>query len=268
MINNPKVSVLMGVYNCEKTVEEAIDSIRNQTYENWELIICDDGSIDNTCNIVERIADKDSRIILIKNNTNLGLNKTLNNCLKIASGDYIARMDGDDRCSFKRFEKQVDFLNSQDEYFIVSTPMKFFDENGFWGESHTKNKPTSEDVVTGSPIHHAPVMMKKECLDTVNGYTEDKRMLRVEDVNLWIKLYAAGYKCFNLDESLYYMRNDKNALNRRKYKYRINSTYVRLLGCKMLRLNYKCYVKAFTPMIIGLVPAKLRYQLRRFQMRG
>lgn len=71
MINNPKVSVLMGVYNCEKTVEEAIDSIRNQTYENWELIICDDGSIDNTCNIVERIADKDSRIILIKNNTEL-----------------------------------------------------------------------------------------------------------------------------------------------------------------------------------------------------
>ena len=70
----------------------------------------------------------------------------------------------------------------------------------------------------------------------VGGYTEDPRMLRVEDVNLWIKLYGAGYRCCNIQEPLYRMRNDQNALNRRKYVYRINSTYVRMQGCRLLKL--------------------------------
>lgn len=267
MKNNPKISVIMGIFNCENTLEEAIISIKNQTYKNWELIMCDDGSTDNTFEIAKKIINNDSRMILIKNETNLGLNKTLNNCLKLASGEYIARMDADDKCCSERFEKQIKFLESQNQFLIVSCPMKFFDSDGFWGQSHVKKMPTCEDIVIGSPIHHAPVMMKKECIDNVNGYTENKKMLRVEDVNLWIKLYTAGYRCFNLDEPLYYMRNDKNALNRRKYKYRVNSTYVRLLGCKELKLNFKCYLKAFNPMVIGLIPSQIRYQLRRIQQK-
>ena len=78
-------------------------------------------------------------------------------------------------------------------------------------------------------------------MEEVGGYTEHRRMLRVEDVNLWIKLYAAGYRCRNLPEPLYRMRNDQNALNRRKYRYRVNSVYVRLQGCRMLKLGIKSY---------------------------
>jgi glycosyltransferase EpsE len=104
-------------------------------------------------------------------------------------------------------------------------------------------------------------------MDAVGGYTEDPRMLRVEDVNLWIKLYAAGFRGYNIQQPLYRMRNDQNALNRRKYIYRINSAYVRLLGCRMLKLGPKSYAKACMPMIVGLVPAKLRQMIRKRQGR-
>lgn len=255
----------MGIYNCGDTLAGAVASIQNQTYSNWELILCDDGSTDNTYDVAKSLADKDDRIILIKNEKNLGLNITLNNCLSRATGDFIARMDGDDECVPNRFEKQLDFLNTHSEYDIVSSYMTLFDETGDWGFSKTPEYPTKEQVVVGSPICHAPVMIRKECMDAVGGYTVDKRMLRVEDVNLWIKLYTKGYKAYNIQEPLYRMRNDKNALNRRKYKYRINSTYVRLLGCKALNLGIKYYFKAFNPMIVGLVPAKLRHYIRKKQ---
>lgn len=262
-----KISVLMGIYNCAETLEQAVVSIQNQTYQNWELILCDDGSTDNTYAVAERIAGNDPRIILVKNDCNYGLNVTLNRCLSLATGEYIARMDGDDDCVPERFEKQLHFLKSHPEFDIVSSPMILFDETGEWGRTTAKEYPQLEDVVTGSPICHAPVMMRKASLDAVHGYTEDVRMLRVEDVNLWIKLYAAGFRCYNLQEPLYRMRNDQNALNRRKYKYRVNSVYVRLQGCRTLHLGPKCYIKAVRPMVYGLVPAQLRHMLRKKQNR-
>lgn len=92
----PKISVLMGIFNCASTLEQAVLAIQNQTYDNWELILCDDGSSDNTYEVAQALAAKDSRIVLLRNVKNLGLNQTLNNCLVVATGDYIARMDGDD----------------------------------------------------------------------------------------------------------------------------------------------------------------------------
>lgn len=264
-LNNGQISILMGIYNCSDTLEHAVGSIISQTYDNWKLIMCDDGSEDQTYEIALRLAQNDKRITLLRNEKNMGLNYTLNRCLSAADGEYIARMDGDDDCIPERFSLQVDFLKSHPEFSIVSSPMILFDENGEWGETVAPEKPTAENVVCGSPICHAPVMMRKECMDAVGGYTDDKKMLRVEDVNLWIKLYAAGYRCYNIQRPLYRMRNDKNALNRRKYIYRVNSTYVRLQGCKMLNLGVKCYLKAFKPMIKGLVPARARNVMRRAQ---
>ena len=141
--------------------------------------------------------------------------------------------------------------------------MSMFDENGEWGIQRIPEHPTKEQVVTGTPIHHAPVMMRMECLREVGGYTEDVRKLRVEDVDLWIKLYAKGYRCYNIQEPLYTMRNDKNALNRRKFKYRINSTRTRLEGCKALHLGIGSYLRSFKPMIIGMIPAGIRRKIKK-----
>lgn len=262
-LDKPAVSVIMGAYNCADTIADAVKSIQTQTFTDWELIICDDGSADDTVKVAEGLMENDKRIIVIRNSTNLGLNKTLNHCLKHASGKYIARMDGDDLCDSSRFEKQYHFLETHPEYAICGTPMKFFDENGFWGELHVPQTPSPQQVVSGSPICHATVMMRKSAVDAVGGYTEDDRMLRVEDVNLWIKLYSEGFRAYNLQEPLYSMRNDQNAVNRRKYKYRINSTYVRLMGCRMMKLGVRSYIQAFKPMVYGLVPGKLRHLIRQ-----
>lgn len=262
-----KVSVLMGIYNCADTLKQAVVSIQNQTYTNWELILCEDSSEDNTYEVAKALAAQDARIKLLKNEKNLGLNATLNRCLAVATGEYVARMDGDDDCIPERFERQVCFLRNHPKFQITSCPMKLFDENGEWGQTTVPEKPTPEDVVGGTPISHAPVMLRKECMDAVGGYTEDSRMLRVEDVNLWIKLYAAGYRCCNIQEPLYRMRNDQKALNRRKYKYRLNSSYVRIQGCRIMKLPFRCYLKAIRPMIIGLVPSRVRLIIRKMQRR-
>ena len=141
--------------------------------------------------------------------------------------------------------------------------MLFFDSEGQWGRNYVKAYPQKEDIVSGNPICHAPVMMWKSCIDKVGGYSQNARVLRVEDVDLWIKLYLAGFRCYNLSEPLYMMRNDKNALNRRKYRYRLNSTYVRLMGCRSMKLSPKYYLVSFKPMLYGLVPAGIRLMIRR-----
>ena len=126
-----KVSVIMGIYNCASTLGEAIESIIFQTYEDWELILCDDGSTDGTLKVAHKYKEiYPDKIILIQNKKNLGLNATLNHCLKYVTGDYIARMDGDDISLPNRFEVEVNYLDRHQECAIVSCPMIYFDERG------------------------------------------------------------------------------------------------------------------------------------------
>ena len=168
---NPKISVIMGIYNCEDTLEDAIESILAQTYKNWELIMCDDGSGDRTYEIARQYLKAYSgKIILLKNEKNKGLNHTLNRCLDMATGDYIARMDADDMCSKERFAEEVAILQNEPDIAIVSTDMLYFDENGIWGKISHPLYPQKKDFVHGTPFCHAPCMVRKEAYDTVNGY--------------------------------------------------------------------------------------------------
>ena len=128
MTECPKVSVIMGIYNCEKTLPEAIESILRQTYPNWELILCDDGSSDGTYAIADSYAKRDpQRIILIRNETNKKLAYTLNRCLSVASGELIARMDGDDISHPDRFLRQTEYLLAHPDVQLVGTDMRCFD---------------------------------------------------------------------------------------------------------------------------------------------
>ena len=123
----PKVSVIMGVHNGEKTLSRAIDSILNQTFSDFELIICDDFSTDATYKIMKSYALKDNRIIILKNERNLGLAASLNKCINISKGEYIARMDDDDISYSERFCRQVDFLDHNHKYAFVSSIVDCYD---------------------------------------------------------------------------------------------------------------------------------------------
>ena len=268
-----KVSILMGIYNCAPTLPEAIDSILAQTFSDWQLILCEDGSQDDTYAVAMAYqAQYPEKILLLRNERNMGLNHTLNRCLAAATGEYVARMDGDDISLPRRLEKEAAFLDAHPEYAIVSTPMIFFDEHGDWGRCSCIEKPEKRDFIHHSPVHcHAPCMIRLEALEAVGGYTEDRRMLRFEDVNLWYKLYAKGYTGYNLDEPLYKMRDDQAATRRRGLRSRMNGVYVTWVGFRLFRFPWYLYgyvVLDFAKHFIkGIMPEWLYLKFHRKSVR-
>lgn len=254
----PVISIISGIYNCADTLEEAISSILAQSFTDWEWILCDDASVDQTYDIAAKYKEQyPEKFILLRNDQNRGLNYTLNRCLEHASGKYIARMDGDDICSPERFAEEVSFLENHSDFAIVSTDMEFFDETGVWGNICHPEYPQNRDFLHGSPFCHAPCMVRKEAYDAVGGYSVEKWLLRVEDYHLWIKLYRQGFRGKNIHLPLYQMRDDRNAYARRKFRYRLNEAYVRLLVVRELGLPFYTAAFALRPILIGLLPKKL-----------
>lgn len=250
----PRISVLMGIYNCSSTLVEALDSLYAQTYKDFKIILCEDGSTDDTYAIAKEYAEKHDNIILLRNDKNMGLNYTLNRCLEYADTEYCARMDGDDISLPTRFEKEIEFLDSHPEYAIVSTPMYHFDESGIYRQGKSFGEPRVTDIPKSVPFCHAPCMVKTDAYRTVGGYSVADNLLREEDYHLWIKMYQRGYRGYNLEEPLYMMRDDRNALRRRNFKARKNEAYVKYLACKMLNLPFYYIIYCLRPLILAITP--------------
>lgn len=254
-----RISVIMGIYNCASTLAEALDSLLNQSYQGFKVIMCDDGSSDDTYKIAEDYVKLyPNKFILIKNEKNMGLNYTLNHCLEYVDTEYVARMDGDDISLPTRFEKEINFLDSHPQFAIVSTTMIYFDE---WGIFHNRpiddKNPKDVDFANGSPFCHAPCMVRTEAYKAVGGYSIDNKLLRVEDYHLWIKMYAKGFRGHIIGEPLYKMRDDRNAMIRRTWRNRINETYVRFLAFKYLSIPFYKFFFILRPIIVGLLPKRL-----------
>ena len=263
-----KISVLMGIYNCAPTLGEAIESLLCQTETDWELILCDDGSTDDTYAIALDYQQKyPNKIVLLQNPENSGLNHTLNRCLQNARGTYIARMDGDDISLPTRLAEERAVLDSHPELAIVSCPMIYFDEGGEWGRGTMKAFPEKMDFLKGTPFCHAPCMVRAEAYAAVEGYREDPALLRVEDYDLWTRMYALGYRGMNLDTPLYKMRDDRNAVKRRKFRFRINELRARARAVRLLKLPVWGYAMALRPILVGLLPEFMYRALHRMRLR-
>lgn len=264
-----RISVLMGIYNCAATLQEALDSLYAQTYQNFKIILCDDGSTDDTLRIAEENAQQHDNVVVIKNERNMGLNYTLNHCLEYADTEYCARMDGDDISMPTRFEKEINFLDEHQEYAIVSCGMEYFDECGTFGKSSCSiTIPTKETFARSTPHCHAPCMVRTEAYKNVGGYTVDKRLLRNEDYNLWMKMYAAGYRGYNIPEHLYAMRDDRNATARRNLRCRLNAIYSVTLAYRTLHFSFLGYGRSvFEEIVKILVPTFVYNYFHRKRMR-
>ena len=253
-----KISVIMGIFNCSQTLSDAIESIISQTYSNWELIMCDDASTDDTYTIAKRYAERyPDRIILIANDTNQRLAKSLNNCLRYATGEYIARMDGDDISVSTRFEEQMNFLEEHPEYDLVGTQMISFDETGDKGIRECQREPQKQDLVYGNPFCHATIMAKRIVYDKLQGYSEKKYISRCEDVELWFRFYEAGFRGYNIDRPLYKVRETLGDFKRRKLCYTVDTMRVCFEGYKKLHYPLKRYIFLLKPLISDLVPRRL-----------
>ena len=263
MNNKPLISVLMAIYNCSSTLDEAVNCIINQTYGNWELILYDDCSSDDTYERALKLAKKDSRIKVFRNKKNLTLAPTLNNCLKKANGVYTARMDGDDICALDRFEKEVSFLNSHTEYAVVSCNMSLFDNDGVYREIKYLAEPEAKDFIFANQVCHAGCMMRKDVLQQLGGYDTSLDVVRIEDYDLWVRLYKAGYKAYNIQEALYSMRDDRNANKRRKFRFRINEYKLKKRIKNDLNLPFRYSLQVIRPIIVGFLPSFVFKKLHR-----
>ena len=250
----PKVSVIMGIYNCADTLEEAVSCIINQSFTDWELIMCDDCSSDETYKIAQQIAKRDERIIVLKNEKNLTLAPTLNKCAKVAKGKCLARMDGDDICDLDRFQKEYNFLESHPEYALVSCNMILFDDEGEHGYIKYTEEPDGKLLMRGSQFCHAGCMMRKSVFDLVGGYSESSDYNRVEDYDLWTRIYRAGYIGFNIQEPLYSMRDDRNAISRRTFQNRKNEIRVKKNIMKWFNLPAKNYLYVVITVLKMITP--------------
>ncbi|MBA3705095.1 MAG: glycosyltransferase [Bacteroidetes bacterium] len=194
----PKISVVMSAYNAENYLEEAIESILAQTFSDFEFIIINDGSTDNTAEILSRYRDKRIKVIDQKNT---GLAVALNNGIKISTTNYIARMDADDVCLSDRLEKQFDFLENNSDHIIVGSNAEVMDKDGKF--VFNSNLPLSDiEIRIKLPeisFFHPAVMFKKTAFYCAGEYSTC--MLRGQDYILFNRMHKYG-KMANLSNIL------------------------------------------------------------------
>ncbi len=254
-MKSPRVSIIMATYNCESTIELAINSIINQTYSDWELIVCDDCSTDSTYELLKVYNKRyPEQIIVFRNEVNSKLSFSLNRCLKATRGEFVARMDGDDESLPERLEKQVAFLDRHPEYDLVSVAMIPFDEKGDRPARYGKEIPGKKDMLRRSPFFHATIMMRKSAYDAVGGYTVSKRTVRAQDYDMWFRFFALGLKGYNMQEPLYRVLEDDNAIKRRTFKSRFYEVQTKLKGYRLLHYPWYLYGYAFLPLLTALIP--------------
>ena len=265
MTKEPKISVLMGIYNCESTVGEAIASIFQQTYPHWELILCDDGSTDGTYETAKRYAaQRPDQCVLLRNDKNRKLAYTLNRCLHAASGELIARMDGDDISHPDRFEKQVDYLRSHPDIQLVGTGMQAFDESGPVRRLQRRRCPDQGDIRSGVPFFHATILAQRTVFDTLKGYTAAERTDGVEDMEFWFRFYAQGFRGENMAEILYDVRDDLRTARRRTFSRRVRAVQTLAFGYRLLGIpRYRLVFPGLALLAKGLVPPRMAQWIRK-----
>ena len=259
----PVLSVITGAYNAASCphFHKSIMSILEQSFSDFEFIICDDGSTDETYELLKQYATSDPRIKLLQNEKNIGLAPTLNKCLEQASGEFIARHDCDDYNALDRFEKQLSYLKEHPDVAVLGTASHLFDDNGIWGLEVMPRKVTNRDFLFTSPYKHGSVIFRKEALLKANGYRVAKETLRTEDYDLFMRMQTFC-KGENLSEPLYYFCEDSLTRKRRKYRYRINEAKVRAIGFKKLGLMPKALPYVIKPLLVGLIPGWLLLKLQ------
>lgn len=258
IVENPRLSVIMSVYNIEKLeiFDQAMQSVLNQTMRDYEFIICDDGSTDATDSCLRHWAGRDSRIRLLKNYRNEGLASALNRCIEAARGDFIARQDADDISLYRRFELQLKFLEKYLDIAFVGSNVILFNKNGDWGERFFPLFPGPRDFLFTMPFVHGALLFRKQSLLDARGYRVAKETRRAEDYDMLMRLYAMGMRGANIQQPLYRFLEDMNAMNRRKYRYRIDEAKVRFLGFRALGLFPGGFPYVVKPLIVGLIPAR------------
>ena len=226
----PRLSVLLPVYNAEKSIINALESIQSQTFKEFECLVLDDGSTDSTSAKVVEFISNDDRFQLISLPHN-GIAHTLNTGINLSKASFLARMDADDISYPTRFEKQYALLTSNPEFDLVSSLVEFggdkISAGGYaryvdWINSLITYNDILHNQFIESPIAHPSVMMRAESIKKVGGYRAGDFP---EDYELWLRLLAAGIKMIKVPEKLLLWADPPERLSRIDARYRKGAFY-------------------------------------------
>lgn len=200
-IKKPLITILMPAYNSERFISEAIDSMLNQTFKNFEFLIINDASTDKTSNIIRNYQKKDKRIRVITNKKNLKLAATLNIGINKAKSEIIARMDPDDISHPDRLSIQYQFLKSHPKVAIVGANIRIINDNKLYSkrEYPTTSVKLKRIMFRYSPFAHPAIMFRKKVFEEFGGY--DETMAVCEDIDLWFKI-GRKYEFANIPKTL------------------------------------------------------------------
>jgi teichuronic acid biosynthesis glycosyltransferase TuaG len=216
-VHFPLVSIIIPVFNGDQYLNETIESVRAQTYTNWELIITNDGSTDNTGNLIKAKAEQDIRIKII-HQSNLGMGKARNEAIKIATADYLAFIDADDLWQPSKLEKQVNVIMSSGADLIYTSGHTFSQSTSntikFWQMPqgmHVYNDFFLKQLY-GYTVPVLSVLVRKDKVIEVGGFVEDRKAHLAADFQLWLKLMDSKSCFYGIDEPLFFYRvHDKQS---------------------------------------------------------
>lgn len=196
----PLVSIIMPVYNAEKTLKDAVNSVLEQAYQKWELVIIDDGSSDGSYRMIRDFSDIDSRIISMRNEKNTGVSETRNKGIASAKGDWIAFLDSDDRWLPDKLEKQIKVIYKKTDASLIYTGSSFLDNEGRKSEYLLKVPETVSygELLKQNIISCSSVLIKKELM---KKYPMKLDKLH-EDYAVWLQVLRDGHRAYGIDEPL------------------------------------------------------------------
>lgn len=265
------VSVIMGVLYRRDNImllRRSIQSILNQTYRNFEFLICDDGSTEEARHYLEETEEQDTRVHLLRNCPKTDLASKLNWCLKEAKGVYIARMDDDDWSYAQRFEKQLRVLVENPQIAFVGSNVRLWRDGHVVGTRELPPQPEIRDFLFTQPFVHPTMMFRKETLLAVGGYCEEPRCLGCEDYDLLLRFYEAGFAGMNLQEFLLVYTLPASGKKKQTIALRWNEGRTRWIRFKAIGLLPGALFYVVKPVLVGLLPEFLLERIKEFVKRS
>lgn len=264
-MSEPLVSVIMGSFEPRwDRLRRAVSSLVGQTWERWELLLWDDGSSLRGRLALEQAARLDPRVRLFHGRERRGLAHGLNQCLRRAAGEYIARLDDDDWCFPQRLERQVAFLREHPRFQWVGAAAALADGEGPWGFLRPPARPRAADFLSHSPFVHPSVVFRRQALELAGGYREGAALWGCEDYELFARLHAMGFRGANLPECLLSYWEDRTSYQRRGLGRALREAALRQKALPRLGLSPPLVLwGTLRPVAAGALPGGLRWRWKR-----
>ena len=266
MNEQPLVSVILATYNGNERLTLAIESLLNQDYENYEVVIVDDSSSSLTTKSILDVFRTNPKIKLVANKDNLGLAGALNVAITASKGEYLVRMDDDDIAHPNRISTLMRAMVEFNYPAVVGSNANLTDGTRIVGCLKVPTTPSSLDVILSKAIIHPTTMLKKTTIQSVGGYTSTPDTLRLEDFDLWCRLLQKGERLINISDVLLDYYESAVSVSKRSVSFRVRELKLKLYWRKKLGLPIRIQLYLIAKFLLYIViPKNLYLSFRKWR---